>query len=186
MHDQSFRLRELLLPFVLTAAIIVADQITKAVILTFVEPIETTGHVINVIGDFLRIIRTQNVGVAFSLGQRLSDSVRRILFIVLPLSVLTGLVVYYFRTREFTAFQRWAIAGIVGGGLGNQIDRIFRSAGVVDWIDIKFYGILGMQRFPTFNVADSSITVCSILLLVSVFVQERHKVTTPQSEESHE
>lgn len=176
MPEQESR-RNLLIPFILTAAVIVIDQITKALIVQFVDPIETHGHMIEVIGDFFRIIRTQNVGIALSIGQGLSAPLRRVLFIILPLLVLSALLVYYFRTNEFTRLQRWAIAGIVGGGLGNQLDRILRPDGVVDWIDIKFYGIFGLQRFPTWNVADATITVCSILLLVSIFVQERERAT---------
>ena len=71
------------------------------------------------------------------------------------------------KSNDFTKLQRWAIAGIVGGGIGNLIDRIFRPEGVVDFIDVKFYGLFGMERWPTFNVADSAVVVCGILLIVS-------------------
>ena len=39
--------------------------------------------------------------------------------------------------------------GIVGGGLGNLVDRFFRKEGVVDFIDVKFYGLFGLERWPT-------------------------------------
>ena len=58
----------------------------------------------------------------------------------------------------------------MGGGFGNLFDRFFRPEGVVDFIDFKFYGILGFERFPTFNVADISIVICGILLLVSFII----------------
>jgi signal peptidase II len=64
--------------------------------------------------------------------------------------------------------QRWATAGILGGGIGNLIDRIFRSEGVVDFISIKFYGFLGFERWPTFNIADSSVVVCCLLLFITI------------------
>ena len=57
--------------------------------------------------------------------------------------------------------------GIVGGGFGNLIDRCFRTEGVVDFIDVKFYGIFGMERWPTFNIADAAVVVCGILLIIS-------------------
>ena len=57
--------------------------------------------------------------------------------------------------------------GIVGGGLGNLVDRFFRKEGVVDFIDVKFYGLFGLERWPTFNVADSAVVVCGILLIIS-------------------
>jgi signal peptidase II len=51
---------------------------------------------------------------------------------------------------------------------GNIFDRFFRPEGVVDFIDVKFFGLFGMERFPTFNVADSFVMVCAILLVISV------------------
>ena len=60
-----------------------------------------------------------------------------------------------------------SVCGIVGGGIGNLIDRFFRPEGVVDFIDVKFYGLFGMERWPTFNVADSAVVVCGILLIIS-------------------
>ena len=60
------------------------------------------------------------------------------------------------------------ICGVIGGGLGNIFDRFFRPEGVVDFIDVKFFGLFGMERFPTFNVADSFVMVCAILLVISV------------------
>ncbi|WP_461252145.1 signal peptidase II, partial [Treponema sp. R8-4-B8] len=79
---------------------------------------------------------------------------------------------------EFTPIQRWALAGIIGGGIGNIIDRIFRSDGVVDFISVNIYGLLGMQRWPTFNIADSSVVVGCILLLVTMFFTPKKKETT--------
>ena len=85
--------------------------------------------------------------------------------------VVVGLVIsIYFRNKDFNQLQRWAIMGIVGGGLGNIIDRIFRPAGVVDFIDVKFYGLFGLERWPTFNVADSAVVVCGIMLIISFIV----------------
>ena len=60
--------------------------------------------------------------------------------------------------------------GIVGGGLGNLIDRFFRAEGVVDFIDVKFYGLFGLERWPTFNVADSAVVVCGLILVISFIV----------------
>ena len=60
------------------------------------------------------------------------------------------------------------MAGILGGGIGNIIDRIFRPEGVVDFISVKFYGILGFDRWPTFNIADASVVVCVFMFLFSV------------------
>ena len=60
--------------------------------------------------------------------------------------------------------------GIIGGGLGNLIDRFFRKEGVVDFIDVKFYGLFGLERWPTFNVADSAVVVFGLILVISFIV----------------
>ena len=49
------------------------------------------------------------------------------------------------------------------------IDRIARPDGVIDFLSVKFYGLFGLERWPTFNVADSAVVVCGILLVVSGF-----------------
>lgn len=176
-------LKELLLPLVLIVAILVIDQITKAIIVATVERLEFGGPVIEVLGDFFRIIHVRNLGITFSIGAGLGSGIRRILFIIVPSAVIVGLLVYYFRTDELTKLQRWAMAGIVAGGLGNIVDRIFRPAGVVDFLDVKFYGLFGLERWPTFNVADSSVVVCGILLVISVLFQgEEHGRTSDEQE----
>ena len=156
-----------LLPLILTAVVIVADQITKALVCKFI-PMNTIGA--QILGDFLRIIHVRNPGVAFSFGAGWPDSMRRLAFSVIPIIVLGIVLSVYFRNKDFTRLQQWAICGIVGGGFGNIIDRIFRPAGVVDFIDVKFYGLFGLERWPTFNVADSAVVVCGIILVVSFFV----------------
>lgn len=160
---------ERLKPLLLTAAIVILDQVTKAIIVSRMELVYDGGPIIEVIGDFFRIIHARNPGIAFSVGRDLPQLLRTVLFIVLPLGVLGGILWYYLRSDEFTPLQRWALAGILGGGIGNLIDRIFRSGGVVDFIDVRIYGFLGMERWPTFNIADASVVVSGILLLLTSF-----------------
>lgn len=162
-HPRAGKIR----PFLLTLNVIFFDQLSKWLVVEYI-PRRSIGA--EFFGDFLRIIHTRNPGIAFSMGRDLPDAYRGILFTLLPLLVLAGLVVYYFRSEEFTSLQRWAVAGIVGGGTGNLIDRIFRPEGVVDFIDVKFFGLLGMDRWPTFNIADSSVVVCGLLLALSILI----------------
>lgn len=167
--------REKLLPLFLIPAIVLFDQITKAIIVSLYPK---SGVFITDVfkNDLLWIIHVRNKAIAFSIGNGLPDGLRSILFVVLPALVLAGLLVYYLRTNEFSGLQRWAVAGIVGGGIGNLIDRIFRSEGVVDFISVKFYGFLGFDRWPTFNIADSSVVVCGILLFGNILLAaERRK-----------
>jgi signal peptidase II len=160
--------KERTLPLILTGIIILVDQFTKGFIATK-WPIGTMiTDVFN--NDFLQIYHVRNKVIAFSLGQGIPDTIRPVLFVVLPILVLGVLVWYYLRSDDFTRLQRWAVAGILGGGIGNIIDRIFRPDGVVDFISVKFYGFLGFERWPTFNVADSSVVVCCILLFITIII----------------
>ena len=163
-------IKERILPLSLTAFVIALDQITKAIIANN-WPVDRRYIIADIFNnDFLRIIHVRNPAIAFSLGNNLPDFIKPVAFIILPILVLGFLIWYFFRSNEFTLFQRWIAAGIIGGGLGNIIDRIFRQEGVVDFIDVKFYGIFGWERWPTFNFADASVVVCCILLFITLLL----------------
>jgi signal peptidase II len=164
------------LPFLLMVLVILADKLTKAYIVRY-YPIPDGQSYIFIKDVFnngiLELIHVRNNVIAFSLGTGLPDFIRPVLFIIVPIVVLLLLAVYYFKSDEWTGAQRWAISGILGGGFGNISDRIFPpggKSGVVDFISVKFYGIFGFERWPTFNIADSAVVVCVILWLITLFV----------------
>lgn len=160
-------------PLFLTALVIALDQITKALVIKYIprlNPIDPK-CVIEILGKYVRLIHVRNKAVAFSMGSSLPDNVRQILFSALPLIVIIVVFVVYFRNNDFSKLQRWSICGIIGGGLGNLIDRFFRPEGVVDFIDCYFFNIFGLERWPTFNVADSAVVVCGILFIISFIIQ---------------
>jgi signal peptidase II len=173
-NDVNELRRKKLIPFILTGGVIILDQITKAIIAT-----KWPGDgifIADVFGnDFLWIIHVRNKAIAFSIGEGLPDFARTALFVALPFVVIAALVWYYFKGEDFIGIQRWAVAGIVGGGVGNLIDRVFRPDGVVDFISVNFYGFLGFSRWPTFNIADSSVVVCGIMLFASVLFFSGHR-----------
>jgi signal peptidase II len=154
-------------PLILSAGIILLDQATKIAVLLSIP----LGSGVRVLDDFFRIIHVQNPAIAFSIGRGLEAATRRTIFMLLPLAVILVLSLYYFLTRDpLTKFQKWCFGALVGGGLGNYVDRIFRPEGVVDFLDFKFYGIFGMERWPTFNVADSTLVIAGILLFISFLI----------------
>jgi signal peptidase II len=160
----------LLLPFTLTFFVIIVDQAVKA----WISSGWPQGPILDVFkNDFIWIYHVRNTAIAFSLGEGLPELAKKVLFIILPVAALFLILRYYFRTTEFTMLQRWAIAGVMGGGAGNLIDRIFRPDGVVDFVSIKLYGLLGIDRWPTFNIADSAVVICVFLFIISTFIPSR-------------
>ncbi|MDD2335845.1 MAG: signal peptidase II [Geobacteraceae bacterium] len=66
----------------------------------------------------------------------------------------------------------------MGGGIGNLIDRIFRSFRVVDFISVKVYGFLGFERWPTWNISDASLVISGILLAITILLTPTGKKDT--------
>lgn len=140
--------------YVIFVAVIVGlDQLTKYLV---VAGIPLGGHVPFLPG-ILELTYVRNDGAAFS-----SFAGMQGLFALIFL-VFTGAVLYeYFKKpMSFTKFERWCIAAVYGGGLGNMIDRL-RLGYVVDMLNTQF------MNFPVFNVADCFITCGCIALLISL------------------
>ena len=133
------------------AGIVAADQITKALVLTHIPLHEQVAVLPGVVG----LTYVRNYGAAFSSFQGMQW-----LFALIFL-VFTALIVWEYRKKSmpFTKFERWCIAAVYGGGLGNMIDRL-RFGYVVDMIETEFI------EFPVFNVADCFIT-CGCIALIA-------------------
>jgi signal peptidase II len=131
--------------------IVAVDQWTKFLVL---EQIPLYGHVDAVPGLF-HLTYVRNTGAAFS-----SFEGAQWLFALIFVALTVGIFYEYFKKRlPFTTTDRWLIAAIYGGGLGNMIDRV-RFGYVVDMIAVDF------MDFAVFNVADCFITCGSILLVL--------------------
>ena len=133
------------------AAVVAVDQITKFMT---VNAIALGGHV-DFLPGFLGFTYVQNTGAAFS-----SFEGMQWLFALIFLAFTVGILWEYFKKpMGFTTYERWCIAAVYAGGLGNMIDRL-RLGYVVDMIATEF------MDFPVFNVADIFITCGYILLLI--------------------
>ena len=131
--------------------IVALDQWTKFLVL---ENIPLYGHVDAIPGLF-HFTYVRNTGAAFSAFEG-----AQWLFAIIFLALTAAIFYEYFKKRQpFTTFERWLIAAIYGGGVGNMIDRI-RFGYVVDMIEVDF------MRFAVFNVADIFITCGCILLIL--------------------
>ncbi len=147
-----------LLMLLLVAGATALDQLTKYLT---VENIPLYGQV-EFIPGFLSFTYVQNTGAAFSSFQGMQW-----LFLAVFL-VFTACIIWEFSKKKmpFTTLERWFIAIIYAGGLGNMIDRL-RLGYVVDMIKTEF------MVFPVFNVADCLITCGCILLLGHLFFFNR-------------
>ena len=142
--------------------IVILDQLTKWIV---VENIPLHGHVPFLEG-FVRFTYTQNEGAAFGM---LSD--QRWVFLVLSTVGIIGMCFVLYKYGKESVLMRVSISFIVGGGIGNMIDRLFRvgetgKCFVVDFIDFQF------MDFAVFNVADSFITIGAVLFVLYVIKDE--------------
>lgn len=160
-------------PLLLTLLIVLTDQLSKAWIVNHI-PENTIGY--RFLGDFLAIVHVRNTAIAFSMGDTLPMVVKLVGFVLLPIALIVGVSFLYFGNKvALSSFQRWILAIFLGGGIGNLIDRVFRSFRVVDFVSMKVYGFLGFERWPTWNIADASLVVSGILLAISILTDPSFK-----------
>jgi signal peptidase II len=138
----------------LAVAVVAVDQLTKTWLVSFLAPGQST----QVVGDLIRLVNSQNNGGLFGIlrGQAVP-------FAILSLLVM-GLIVGYHARSGRNPYLTVTLGLLLGGAIGNLLDRI-RLGYVVDFVDAG----IGTIRFWTFNVADSSITLAVLLLLLGAF-----------------
>lgn len=149
--------------------VVTLDQLTKFLINYYI-PLNT---IYFSLGDnFFRLIHVRNTGVAFSLGDNFPNFMRILFFIIIPILALLFVTVLLILKNKvimqgkYPLLNEIGIILIIGGGLGNIIDRLLRK-GVIDFLDFRFYGLFGLERWPAFNLADSCVFVGFFLWLLS-------------------
>jgi signal peptidase II len=151
-----------LLPWLgLAVIVILADQFTKTLILGYFQ-LGDTRHVT----DFFNIVRAHNTGAAFSFLAGASGW-QRWFFVGLG-AVATIFIVWMLKKHGQQRMFAWALSLIMGGALGNVIDRLMHGY-VVDFLDFHW----GARHFPAFNVADSAITLGAVLLILDELLRVR-------------
>ena len=145
---------------ILSIIFIIIDQVSKIIVVNNL----TNNKSIEVIKSFFYLTYTNNKGAAFSILTG-----RRILLILVALIVI-GVLIYYVRKNKIEGkVNKIALSLVIGGSIGNLIDRILRGA-VIDFIDVKIFG----YNFPIFNLADAFIVIGVFLLIIEMFRKE-HK-----------
>ena len=139
----------------IAAAVIVLDQASKL----WIDAALTRYERIEVVPQFLNIVHVRNPGVAFGLLQNIPETFRAALLISTTVLALGLLVFLLAQSHPSQRLERWSLALILGGAVGNLIDRV-RLGDVVDFIDVYW----GHYHWPAFNVADMAIVTGVILL----------------------
>lgn len=188
--------------FYLTFFIVIADQITKLLVKGIKIPalgIDIRGmqlyDSISVIGDFFRITYIENPGMAFGIDFGESAKFYLTLFSLIASVAIT---IYLIRHKNGELSLRIPLALILGGAIGNLIDRMFYGliyneaplfyGKVVDFLDFDFFNIslfgYTYDRWPIFNIADMAVSIGVIALLI--FHREKKNEVENNSEEQNQ
>ncbi|HMN25776.1 MAG TPA: signal peptidase II [Ignavibacteriaceae bacterium] len=174
----------------LSFAVVIIDQVTKLMVKGFSIPFLNInyegmylGQVIPVFGDFFRFTFVENPGMAFGYDP---GSNFKLIISIFSLVASIGLIFYLYVIRDKSWSLKIAIALILGGAIGNLIDRTFYGVffdyalmfygKVVDFFDVDFFDFTlfgrSYDRWPVFNVADAAVTVGVLIL---VFFYKKHQ-----------
>ena len=121
-----------------------------------------------VIADFFHLTYVRNPGAAFGLLARQKAAFLRLFFPMVTVLAILALLVYFIRVPQQRTLTLWSICFIIGGAVGNGIDRLWLGQ-VIDFLDFHWH----TYHWPAFNLADSAICVGVGLLLLDAF---RHSV----------
>jgi signal peptidase II len=159
------------LPFLIAAAIVLLDRLTKAIIKAHVSAFDS----LTVIPGLFNIVHTENPGIAFGMLSNASGVWRDVLLIGFSSAVLIVISAVLLR-GQLDGWIRAGLGFILGGAFGNLYDRIVNGT-VTDFVEAH----AGQHYFPAFNVADSAITVGACLLLLDMWrARERAAITEPR------
>ncbi len=140
-------------PILIIAAVIALDQFAK---LQAVAKLAPNGD-FTIIPKFLEFTFVQNYGIAFGMFQN------KVLFFIISTSIIAAVILYFiFKMYKKHAFITICLSFILGGAIGNLIDRI-RLGYVVDFIHFNFFS-------PVFNIADSAVVVGAIAMSIAILL----------------
>jgi signal peptidase II len=145
--------------YLIAIAVVALDQLTKYLVVKNME----LGQSIPLIPDVFHLTSHRNMGAAFGILQN-----QRWLFLLITIAVVIGITVSLVRIGRNQPRVSLALSLVLGGALGNFIDRLLTGK-VVDFLDFT------LIHFPIFNVADAAITVGVALLLLDVALEGKRK-----------
>lgn len=155
-------------PYILViVGVIAADQLSKLWIVELLQLYESR----EIIPGLFNLVYVVNTGAAFSILADVDSPWRHYFFLVVGAIAIVGLSVAYIKLRAINTYYYLPTGLIVGGAIGNLIDRV-RLGAVVDFLD--FY--VGSYHWPAFNVADSAIVVGAVLFVGMQYLDSKNHI----------
>lgn len=132
--------------YILSLIVLIIDQVSKILVLKYLKDLRE----VPIIRNILHFTYVENRGAAFGILQH-----QKWFFIIITALIVGGIVYYFRKERDYPKAMMIGLSLIVGGAIGNLIDRVFYGF-VVDFIDFRVW--------PVFNIADSAIVIGQILV----------------------
>lgn len=147
---------------VISFLLVIIDQVIKSIIIQKMD----FNQSISVIKNFFSLTLIKNEGVAFGLLDKMPEVTFTLSFCIVIIIFIEVL-----KKKNFTKMQIIYISMIVGGAIGNLIDRL-RYSVVIDYLDFKIFG----YNFPIFNFADTLIVIGVIIYIIDIFRGEKNDI----------
>ena len=157
----------LLLLFGVTAAVVVLDQVTKFLAFKHDQPFI-------LIKGLIEIVHTRNDGIAFGLGAGMKYGA--LVWSILSLLTVLLLLFFYAKYTHRRIANTIAFGLIIGGAIGNLIDRIATNGKVLDFIQLSFI------KWPSFNIADTAIVIGVIMMVFTIALDHAEEEGNKKSE----
>lgn len=154
------------LGLLLAAGLVVLDQLTKWVVVQGMRLHES----VPVVPGLLNLTYVRNTGAAFGILSSPSPGLRSTLLLAFSMVAMGFVLWIWFREKPSSRLQVASLGMILGGALGNLVDRV-RLGEVIDFLDLYW----GPHHWPAFNVADSAITVGVLLFLMGLLRATRSR-----------
>ena len=152
-----------------TAAVVVVDQVTKYLAFKHDQPFV-------LIGGLIEIVHTMNDGIAFGLGGGMKYGA--LIWSILSVLTVLLLLFFYMKYTHRRIANTVAFGLIIGGAIGNLIDRIATNGKVLDFIQLSFI------NWPSFNIADAAIVVGVIVIVFAIALDHAEEAGNRKSESS--
>jgi signal peptidase II len=168
--------------YLISLGVIFLDQVTKWI----VKSTMLLHQSVSVIGETVQLTFVENPGMAFGIRLFQTHPFLGRWFFTIVSFVASGILIWYiYKMRYERMTYRISLALILGGAIGNLVDRLIYGR-VVDFMDVDVPDMLGMQRWPVFNVADSAVVCGMILMTCLVLLSKSHSITHDNLKEDSE